>query len=127
MEQRARVGLPAVRAAVMGGPSGNASGKHVRPTVESRLPRAASGPPSDHTKTNTGRQPLVPNTKEDGANRADGGDAKKTEEKNEKKVQEPSTGKKTPPKKSGKGKGGKKTSNKKAARKRAVKPADNDK
>lgn len=63
MEQRARVGLPAVRAAVMSG-AGKTLNEVAPPRkapAAARLPAAASGPAhapaSDPTKTNTGRQP----------------------------------------------------------------------
>ena len=60
MEQRARVGLPAVRAAIMSGPGkGHAVEDVPRPrkAAASRLPEAAKGPVADPTRTNTGRQP----------------------------------------------------------------------
>jgi len=58
MESRARQGLPAVRAPIMGGPSGRSGAtKHVRPSVSDRLPPAASGPVTDSNTTGKGRQP----------------------------------------------------------------------
>jgi len=60
MEDRARKGLPAVRAAIMGGAGAPLAQKKVTPrrrSAHDRLPPAASGAPSDPGRTNTGRRP----------------------------------------------------------------------
>lgn len=68
MEERARVGLPAVRAAIM---TGSGAGKIVedqarpRKAVIQRLPAAVAGPNSDSRKTNTGRAPVSSEPREE--------------------------------------------------------------
>jgi len=67
MEERARKGLPAVRAAIMGGAGSPMVQKKVTPRKRSahdRLPPAATGVPSDPGTTNTGRKPAMVPPKE---------------------------------------------------------------
>jgi len=63
MEERARLGQPAIRAAILG----NAAPAKVVPkkvvprkATSTRLPPAANGPQSDPSATNTGRKPTAP-------------------------------------------------------------------
>ncbi len=57
MEERARVGLPAVRAPIIATPAKD----RVRPKPQSKLPPAANGPASDSKTTNLGRKPGTDN------------------------------------------------------------------
>ena len=60
MEERARVGLPPVRAAILGGATRRIEAKAVRPRMSAheRLAPAAVSAPSDPNATNKGRQPV---------------------------------------------------------------------
>ena len=66
MEERARIGLPAVRAAILGGTGSEAVTPKVAPrkTAHERLAPAVVPRPGESDRTNTGRRPIPRNVEQ---------------------------------------------------------------